>query len=170
MYQPYPGAAETPTVRRQAAPSPVRNAVVVMYAGAAVSLIRVIADLMGRASLKTDIEKTSHGAVPLTASQVNAAVTVSIVASVVLGLIGIGLWILNARGSADGRKWAQVTGTVLFGLDTLSLLAGPPGVGLAAGQPAVARLCTALVWLAGLAAVVLLWQRSSRAFFSQRQA
>jgi hypothetical protein len=170
MYQPYPAAAEMQAARRPPAPSPVRNAVVVMYAGAAVSLIRVIADLTAKASLKTDIEKTSHGAVPLTASQVNAAVTASIAASVVLGLIGVALWILNARGSAGGRKWAQVTGTVLFGLDTLSLLAGPPGVGLTAGQPAVARLCTAVVWLAGLAAVVLLWQRSSRAFFSQRQS
>jgi hypothetical protein len=169
MYQPYPGAAEMPAVQRPPAPSSVRNAVVVMYVGAAVSLIRVIADLAAKASLKADIEKASHGGVPLTASQVNAAVTTSIAVSVVLGLVGVGLWILNARASAGGRKWAQVTGTVLFGLDTLALLAGPPGVGLTADQPAVARLCTAMVWLVGLGAVVLLWQRSSRAFFTGRQ-
>jgi hypothetical protein len=169
MYQPYPGATEVPTVQRPAAPSPVRSAVVIMYAGAAVSLIRLIADLATRASLKADIEKAPHGAVPLTAHQVSAAVTVSIAAAVVLGLISVGLWILNARGCAAGRKWAQVTGTVLFGLGTLSLLAGPPGFGLAANQPAVARVCTVLVWLAGLGAVVRLWQRSSRDFFNGRQ-
>jgi hypothetical protein len=169
MYQPYPGATEMPAVQRPPAPAPVRSAVVIMYAGAAVSLIRVIADLATRSSLKADIEKASHGAVPLTEHQVNAAVTVSIAAAVVLGLISIGLWILNARGCAAGRKWAQVTGTVLFGLGTLSLLAGPPGFGLAANQPAVARLCTVLVWLAGLGAVVPLWQRSSRDFFNGRQ-
>ncbi len=169
MYQPYPGGADTPPVQRPPAPAPVRAAVVVMYAGAAVSVVKVIADLATRASLKADVQNAPHGAVPVTASQVNAAVTASIAASVVLGLVSVGLWILNARGSAGGQKWAQVTGTVLFGLDTLALLAGPLGFGLTANQPVVDRLCTALVWLAGLGAVVLLWQRGSRAFFSGRR-
>jgi hypothetical protein len=167
MYQPYPGGADMPAVHRPAPPS-VRNAVVAMYAGAAMSLIKVIADLATKASLKADLEKAPH-AVPVTASQLNAALTASIAASVVLGLISVGLWILSARGSAGGQKWAQVTGTVLFGLDTLALLAGPTGFGLAGDQPAVDKLCAALVWLVGLATVVLLWQRGSRAFFTGRQ-
>jgi hypothetical protein len=170
MYQPYPGAAETSAVQRPSAPAPVRYAIVVMYVGAGLSLVRVIADLATRASLKTDITtKASHAAVPLTAAQISAAAATAIAVSVVVGLIGAGLWILNARGSAGGRKWAQVTGTVVFGLDTLALLAGPPGSGLTGSQPAADVLCTALIWLAGLAAVVLLWQRSSRSFFSGRQ-
>ena len=45
----------------------------------------------------------------------------------------------------------------------------PAGGGLAAGQPGAAGLCTAMVWLAGFGAVVLLWRRSSRAFFNGRQ-
>jgi len=170
MYQPYPSAAEASAVQPPPAPSPVRYAVVVMYAGAGLSLIRVIADLATKASLRTDIAtKASHAAVPLTAAQINTAVTTAIAASAVLGLISVGLWILSARGSAGGRKWAQVTGTVLFGLDTLALLAGPPGLGLTASQPAVDAACTAVIWLAGLGAVVLLWRRSSRSFFGGRQ-
>jgi hypothetical protein len=171
MYQPYPPTAEAPAGQRPPAPSAVRYAVVVMYAGAGLSLIRVIADLATKASLKADItRKASHAAVPLTATQISTAVTTAIAASVVLSLIGVGLWILNARGSAGGRKWAQITGTVLFGLDTLALLAGPPGSGVTGGQPAVDVLCTAAIWLAGLGAVVLLWRRSSRSFFNSGQS
>ena len=170
MYQPYPGGADRSAVDRPT-PSPVRQAVLVMYVGAALSVIRVIVVLVTKASLKADIaSRAARAAVPLTASQINAAETAAIVFSVVVGVIGAGLWIVNARGSADGQKWAQVTGTVLFGLDTLALLIGPGGLGITGGQPVVDRICTAVVWLAGLSAVVLLWQRSSRGFFGRRQA
>jgi hypothetical protein len=166
MYQPYPGEAQMPGTRRPPAPASVRSAVGVMYGGAAVSLIRVVVDVATKSGLKADIEKNgSHGPIPLTASQVNSAVTASIVMAVILGLIGVGLWILVARGSQNGQSWARITGSVLFGLDTLALLAGPLGLAVTGPQPAVAKLFTALVWLAGLGAVVLLWQRSSRVFF-----
>ena len=81
MYQPYPGGADRSAVDRPT-PSPVRQAVLVMYVGAALSVIRVIVVLVTKASLKADIEKAPHGAVPLTAHQVSAAVTVSIAAAV----------------------------------------------------------------------------------------
>jgi len=42
---------------------------------------------------------------------------------------------------------------VLFGLATLALLAGPVGLGLTTAQSAAARICTGIVWLAGLGAV-----------------
>jgi hypothetical protein len=168
MYQPYPGGAQLPGTKRPPAPASVRSAVGVMYAGAALSLIRVIADIATRSSLKADIEKNgSHGPIPLTASQVNSVVTASIVMAVAVGLISVGLWIFVARASKDGQNWARVTGSVLFGLDTLASLAGPSGLAINGPQPTVAKLFTALVWLAGLGAVVLLWQRGSRAFFSR---
>ena len=56
---------------------------------------------------------------------------------------------------------------MLFGLATLALLAGPVGLGLTTAQSAAARICTGIVWLAGLGAVVLLWQSSSSAWFRQ---
>jgi hypothetical protein len=169
MYQSYPGEAQMPAAERRPAPNSVRNAMKVMYAGAALSLARLVVDLVTKSSLKADLEKTSRAGVRLTATQLNTAVTVSIVASVIVGLISIGLWILVARSTGSGRKWAQVTGTVLFGLDTLALLAGPPGLGIVGFEPAVAKLFTALVWLAGLVAVVLIWRGASRAFFSESQ-
>lgn len=169
MYQPYPGEAQMPAAQRRPAPASVRNAITVMYAGAVLSLARLVVVLLTKSSFKSDLEKTSHGVVPLTATQLNTEVTVSVVLSVVVGVIGIALWILIARATANGRKWAQVTGTVLFGLATLALLAGPPGLAIVGFLPALDKLFTALVWLAGLVAVVLLWPGTSRAFFSESQ-
>ena len=54
--------------------------------------------------------------------------------------------------------------------EKIGLLIGPGGLGITGGQPVVDRICTAVVWLAGLSAVVLLWQRSSRVFFGRRRA
>jgi hypothetical protein len=169
MYEPYPDEAQVPAAQRRPAPTSVRNAMAVMYAGAVLSLVRLVVTLLTKSSFKSDLEKSSHGVVRLTATQLNAEVTVAVVLSVVVGLIGIGLWILVARAAGSGRKWAQVTGTVLFGLDTLALLAGPPGLGIVGFLPALDKLFTVLVWLAGLVAVVLLWRGTSRAFFSPSQ-
>lgn len=82
-----------------------------------------------------------------------------------LGVISIGLWIFIARAASNGSGGARIAGSVLFGLDTIALLAGPPELSLAGAQPVAARICTGIVWLAGLGAVILLWQRSSTAFF-----
>ena len=50
---------------------------------------------------------------------------------------------------------------MFFGLDTLSVLAG-----LRQAEPALSRVLSLLVWLAGLGAVVLLWQKVSSAYFA----
>lgn len=76
------------------------------------------------------------------------------------GAIGIGLWLWIARMCKAGKNWARITGTVFFALDTLLLLitfAIAGGIGF--------PLLGILIWLIGLAAVVLLWQRNSTAFF-----
>jgi hypothetical protein len=169
MYQPYPGEAQMPAAQRGPAPASVRDAMTAMYAGAVLSLARLVVTLLTKSSFKSDLEKTSRGVVRLTTTQINTEVRVAVVLSVAAGLIGIALWILVARAAGNGRKWAQVTGTVLFGLDTLALLAGPPGLAIVGFLPALDKLFTALVWLAGLVAVVLLWRGTSRAFFSETQ-
>jgi hypothetical protein len=86
------------------------------------------------------------------------------VVAIVFGLIGIGLWLWMARANKAGKNWARITATVFFGLDTLSVLAG-----LRQAEPAVSRVFSLLVWLAGLGAVVLLWQKISSAYFAASQ-
>lgn len=171
MYQPYPDSAEMSQSQRSPVPPAVRNAVTLMYAGAAVSLIRVAADIATRSELRADVEARSKtSAVHLTASQISAAANVSLVIAVVFAVISIGLWIFIARASRGGSTGARIAGTVLFGLDTLALLVGPPDVGLTGSQPALARVGTGAVWLVGLVVVVLLWQGRSNAFFRGTRA
>jgi hypothetical protein len=67
-----------------------------------------------------------------------------------------------ARAVGQGRNWARILSTVLFGLATLELI----------GNHGVAQVLWAmLTWLTGLAAVWQLWRPASSAFFRRcRQA
>jgi hypothetical protein len=47
MYQPYPTGAQMPTLQRPPVPTAVTNAVKVMYAGAAASILGVAAPVAG---------------------------------------------------------------------------------------------------------------------------
>jgi uncharacterized membrane protein len=172
--EPFPG--EPPESGRPPAPASVRNAVRLMYLGAAVSLATVIADLATEritrsamlSALKAGIRK-SGGVLP-TASQFNSGVTDTLALVSVLGLIGVGLWIFVARGSRNGRDWARATASMLFGLDTLAVLIGPPDMGIRGPEATVARIFAGIVWLIGLAALAFLWRKDSGAFFKARHS
>ena len=75
-------------------------------------------------------------------------------------LIGVGLWIWMGVKNRAGRNWARITGTVFFGLDTIFLLVGISRL----TAPAIAT--EVLIWAAGLATVILLWQRRNAAYFA----
>jgi hypothetical protein len=160
MYQPYPGETRMPEPSRSPVPPSVINAARVMYAGAAASLIGIIIDLTTLSATKSTIEKRRPG---LTPSQVTAAEHVAIVEFIVAGLIGAALWIFIAQTCKAGKGWGRIVATVLFGIDTLAQLftAGSSGGG--------ARIFALLVWLIGLAAIVLLWRRQSSEYFRGQQ-
>ena len=139
-----------PSVPRSA--RAVRAAVKLMYAGAAVSIVNLVV-------LLALIGDTRFGLLLNT-----PFITVSIAWS----LAPLALWLWMARENGRGRNWARIVSTVLFGAATLDLteVFGPPGIRLSlvptvAGSPIV----PVLYWLAGLAAVWLLWRPASRAFF-----
>jgi hypothetical protein len=85
-------------------------------------------------------------------------------------VIASGLWLWMAWANKSGRPWARMTATVFFGLLTAGDLADlikflTEGISLAIGV--VLFLSFLLVyWLAGLCAVVLLWQRSSSDYYA----
>jgi hypothetical protein len=136
-------------------PGTMVTAVRLMYAGAAYALIYAIGFLIviGDALKNEPASHTSLGAVA-------AAV-------ILLSLIEIAVWLWIARACQKGRRWARVTGTVLFGIHTLSVLAV-----LGNTHPGIerARLLTVISWLIACGAVVFLWQRPSNAFFRARAA
>jgi hypothetical protein len=158
MYQPYPTGAQVPARQRPPVPPSVANAVKVMYAGALTSLIGIVFDVVTVGATKTAIEKKSPN---LTVSQVNATGHVLIISFVIGGVIGAAVWIVLARLCQAGKNGARITGTALFGLATLDTLVGAAVAPLAG----LVRIWALVVWLIGLTAVVLLWQRSSSAFF-----
>ena len=82
---------------------------------------------------------------------------------ILAGLALIALWPWMARATSQGRNWARILSTVLFGLATLELLAALEVI----GKDGVAQAFFAgLTWLSGLAAVWLLWRPASSAFFT----
>ena len=162
MYQPYPSTPEgsLPEPSRAEQPPSVRNAVRLMYAGAALSAVVVIVTLLSIASLKGAIlTKYPH----YTSTQVHNAEVAAVVTSIIGGVIAIGLWLWMARANAAGRNYARITGTVLFVVYTLFLLLDlrRPSVG-------IGLVFSLLVWLAGLGAVIMLWRRESSDYFTPR--
>jgi hypothetical protein len=135
-------------------PESVRNAIRLMYAGAAYAAVYAVGVIVvASAIIKNTTTTTGTG---------HTTVTGVAALAVVLSLIEIAVWIGLARACRNGKSWARVTGTVLFGLHTIGFLGvlanAHPGIGLT-------KVLTGIGWLIGCGAVVLLWQRPSSAFF-----
>jgi hypothetical protein len=157
MYK-YPGGAQAPEQSPVSAPQSVSRAAQVMYVGIAASLVGIVIDLLMRHTIRTAIVQHSS---KLTPSQVTNAYHAELAVLVVFGLVGAGLWLWMARSCLAGKSWARVTSTVFFAIDTIALLlnaTAAPGGGLT-------RIYGIVVWVIGLVAIVLLWQRSSSAYF-----
>ena len=152
-----------PSVPRSA--RTVRAAVKLIYAGAAVStvnlviLLALIADVMAYHAI------LGHH---LTTAQVSQASTPFITTVILWDLVPIAVWLWMARACGRGRNWARIVSTVLFGVATLDLtgpFGWPRGFHGNVVPVAFGPTIPVLTWLAGLAAVWLLWRPASSAFF-----
>ena len=165
MYENYPSAAGGGQVpepaQRPAPPTSVQTAVRLMYSGAVISAISFILGLATLGNLKHTLQKDHPS---YTTAHINSLVTASIVFIIVVGIIGVGLWVLMARMNLKGRNWARILGTVFFGIDTLDLLAVFRG-----STGAISAVFAIVTWLVGLGAVIMLWRRESTAYFKREQ-
>jgi hypothetical protein len=157
MVQRYPSSGNTVEPERPPAPASIVTAVKLMYGGAAVSTVSLIVSLVTIGGTKTAIRKAKPS---LTVAQVNQLNTFIISLAIVSGLVGIILWLWMARMNGQGKNWARILSTVLFGLATLDLF----GV-LSQPKTAIGLVFPVLTWLIGVGAVVLLWRKESTAFF-----
>jgi hypothetical protein len=82
----------------------------------------------------------------------------------VSGVIGVALWLWMARKNEQGKNWARILSTVLFGLATLDLF----GV-VSQPKTVLGLIFPVLTWLVGLGAVVFLWRKESTEFFKPRR-
>jgi hypothetical protein len=164
MYEPYPSTpgGTVPEPSRAEPPASVRNAVRLMYAGAALSAIVVIVTLVTIASLKVNIlAHYPH----YTATQRHTAEVAAVISSIIGGLIAIGLWLWMAWANLRGRNWARIVAAVFFGINTLDLI-----VSFARVHAVGSVIVSILVWLVGLGAIVLLFNKESAAYFKQPSA
>ncbi len=165
MYQPYPVSGQSAGPLRPPAPAPVLTAVKLMYAGAAVSAVELI---IGLALIIVDIRAAARG--QFLGHSLAAQKPLVLTVAIVFGLVVIALWLWMARENGQGRNWARILSTVLFGLATLQQRADftQPGSHAGFGATVLYYGGTALfvaAWLAGAAAVWQLWRPASTAFF-----
>jgi hypothetical protein len=162
MYQPYPsGGGQVPEPQRPEPPASVLNAVKLMYAGAAVSAISLIVSLSTIGSLRNTIRSRDPS---YTQTQIHSAEVVVVAFAVIVGLISVGLWVWMASANKAGKNWARITASVFFGLNTLGVLAI-----FRQAEPVLSRLITLVIWLVGLAAIIMLWRRASGEYFAAQQ-
>src|SRR5215471_18753304 len=159
MYQPYPQGEQPPSEpSRPGPPRPVRTAVLLMYVGAALSAVTLIVTALSFHTIERVIRNASA---TLTAAQVHTAAVAAVTIGVVESLIAIGLWLLMAWANKNGQSWGRIVATVLFGLNTLFLL-----LGFTRASASLSLAFSVLVWLIGLAAIVLLWRKESSEYFA----
>jgi hypothetical protein len=145
-----------PPARQLRPPAPVLSAAKFMYGGAISSAALLIVALPFAGDVKGHVLGQRLTPTPLTITLV-----------ILAGLALIGLWLWMARATTQGRNWARILSTVLFGLATLALLSALEGI----GKDGVAQaFFAALTWLSGLGAVWVLWRPASSAFFKSAKA
>jgi hypothetical protein len=153
-FQPDPSRGQPVGPMPSPAPAPVLTAVKFMHAGAVGTAAYLIIALAFIGDIKAyHLTVLGHH---LTTAQLNHQRPLIITLVIAVGLVLIALWLWMARTVGQGRNWARILSTVLFGLATLGLT----------GNHGVAQVfCAVLTWLTGLAAVWLLWRPASSAFF-----
>jgi hypothetical protein len=162
MYEPYPTPGQMPEPQRISPPRSVQNAVKLMYAGAAVEVIALVVALIARNSIKSALLKIHPN---YTAAQLHAAVTLQTISLVIGAAIATGLWLWMAWANGRGHNWARILSAVFFGISTLDLI-----LTAAAVRAPGSLIVGFVIWLIGLATIVLLFSRDSNAFFRQPSA
>lgn len=165
-YQPYPtgpGSNEIAPAQPPAEqPRSIVNAVRFMYVGAGLQTLGIILSLATIGNLRSEI----HSKFPnYTSTQIHNAEVVGVVSVVIVGVIGICLWLWMARASATGHRYGRIVATVLFALYTLDIL-----LSLARAQAVTSLIFGLLTWLVGLGATWFLWRKDSSAYFGAASA
>ncbi len=141
---------------------PLLTAVKLMYAGAVLSALSLIVIVVSTSKLRAAIRRSDP---TLSPSGLHTAQTAAVTIAVVVAVVGTGLWIWMARENRAGKRWARVTASMIFGLDTAAVLAN-----FTRPDPLPNRLFPVVIWLIGLTVIVLLWRRGSSVYYSADRA
>ncbi|MGW5312305.1 hypothetical protein ACWEQ0_20770 [Nocardia thailandica] len=157
-WTPYP-AAETPV------PKPVTIAFWAMITGAVITVLGALIGVAQRDALRAETQGRLAGA--FSDDFADTLFYVSFVGGLVMALISAGLWTWMAFTNRAGKNWARITASVFFGINALSFLVGV--MSAAATQTSTAQAVSTamglLGFVAGLVAVVALWQKQCAPYF-----
>jgi len=156
--------ARPPVPGRPVPPRPMINAVRLMYAGSALAAFSILTAVATAPALRAVIRQqypaAGYGAQ-------SAAATATLSATIAGALISAGVWLIMARRTRRGRPGVRVLSTILFVIDSLTVLSTHTH-GLLTPSTWVISVAE---WAVGLAVIVLLWDRRSTAYFTDlRQA
>jgi hypothetical protein len=154
----------TPAPAQPWRPTSVVTAVWLMYGGAFLSVLGMFIDLRVISQVRASYLSNHPFATQATIDGANRLAGAGDLAVIIGSVLSITLWLTLAASAKKGRGWTRTVGTVLFGIDTLGFIA-------TIGRPGISAIKTIhlLIWLAGLLAVIFLWQRSASNFFSPRR-
>jgi hypothetical protein len=161
----YPAGGGTNLAERPPQPQSVRIAVILMYAGAAVSAVSLIISLALSGRIKSAIGTAARKVKttkPLTLAQIHAVENFYIVLIVAVLLVSIGLWLWMAWANGRGRGWARIVSSVFFAFNTLWLV-------VSVGRTGGPAIFIGIGWLIGLVALIFLWRRDTTQYIAQSQ-
>lgn len=160
-----PGYGSAPSAPASA-PATIKNAVYLMYAGAALGIIGALLSFTLQDQMRAAVEESLAGSgTEVSESLIQTSIQIGLIVGVVFGLIGAGLWIMNAIFVSKGRNWARIVGTVLGGIYLVSFL-----YGLTQANPVLTMIVNVLTALVAVGVIVLLWLKPSSEFFAAHAA
>jgi len=131
-----------------------------MYAGAALEVVTLAVALVTRGGLESAI-LAAHPR--YTSAQVHKAENFRAGILAVGALIAVGAWLWMAWANGRGRSWARGVSAVLFVIGTLGL----PIISFRTARTTGTLIVGVVIWLVGLAVIVLIFNKSSGPFYRQ---
>ena len=157
MYEPYPATEPALGPDRIPRPRTVRNAMRLMYLGAALEVPALIIAVVTRSTFKPAILQAHPG---YTSAQLHSAEIARTVPLVIAAPIVAALWLWMAWANGRGLAWARIVSAVFFGIATADL-----AVALARSSDTASLVLGVVTWLVGLGAIVLIFSKQSRPFY-----
>lgn len=159
-YQAAPGYQPGP-VGGGPRPGSVRTAQLLMYVGAALSILALVAIPFTMDQIRDAADDAlAESGQSFDESMVDATIAASIGIVVVFAVIGAVLWLVMAHFNGKGRSWARITATILCGINVFFVL-----ISFLQPQTVFQTVFNVLSALVGAVAVVYLWRPDASAWF-----
>jgi predicted Ser/Thr protein kinase/NADH:ubiquinone oxidoreductase subunit K len=159
-----PATASPAADGRPVPPRSMVSAVRLMYAGSALAAFSILTAVATTPALRALIRQrypaAGYGAL-------STAATATLSVTIAGALISAGLWLVMARRTRRGRPGVRMVSTILFVIDSLTVLSTHTQ-GLLTPSTWIISVAE---WAVGLAVIVFLWDRRSTAYLADlRQA